>query len=63
MTSAAENQHNIHTTLFTMPAILNNAVAMEIPGPLSNASTKKLDAFFDARTVHFVVDYDKSEGT
>ena len=46
-----------------MTAILDNTVSTEVPGPLSQASAKKLDVFFDARAVHFVVDYDKSEGT
>ncbi|KAK9779940.1 putative 4-aminobutyrate aminotransferase [Seiridium cardinale] len=46
-----------------MPGVLENSVATEVPGPLSKATAKKLDAFFDARAVHFVVDYDKSEGT
>ncbi|XDG01568.1 hypothetical protein ABKA04_001183 [Annulohypoxylon sp. FPYF3050] len=46
-----------------MPGVLDNTVSTEVPGPLSRASAKKLDAFFDARAVHFVVDYDKSEGT
>lgn len=45
-----------------MPAVLEQAVSTEIPGPLSKASSKKLDSVFDSRAVHFVVDYDKSEG-
>jgi 4-aminobutyrate aminotransferase / (S)-3-amino-2-methylpropionate transaminase len=46
-----------------MVGLLVNSVATEVPGPLSKASAKKLDAFFDARAVYFVVDYDKSQGT
>lgn len=46
-----------------MPGVLENSVTTEVPGPVSKASAKKLDSFFDARAVHFVVDYDKSEGT
>ncbi|KAI1853831.1 hypothetical protein JX265_012662 [Neoarthrinium moseri] len=45
-----------------MPGVLETSVTTEIPGPLSKASAKKLDAVFDARAVHFVVDYDKSNG-
>ncbi|EGY23133.1 hypothetical protein VD0002_g7986 [Verticillium dahliae] len=45
-----------------MPAILENSVATEVPGPLSKAASKQLDAFFDARAIHFVVDYEKSSG-
>lgn len=45
-----------------MPAVIESSVVTEVPGPVSKASSKKLDAFFDARAVHFVVDYDKSEG-
>lgn len=37
-------------------------VATAVPGPISQAATSKLDAAFDARAVHFVVDYDKSSG-
>lgn len=43
-----------------MPSFTENAVRTEIPGPVSKASSKRLDAIFDARAVHFVVDYDKS---
>ncbi|KAH6646289.1 4-aminobutyrate aminotransferase [Truncatella angustata] len=46
-----------------MPGVLENSVATEVPGPLSKAAAKQLDQVFDARAVHFVVDYDKSEGT
>jgi hypothetical protein len=45
-----------------MPGVLEHSVTTEVPGPLSKAAAKKLDAFFDSRAVHFVVDYDKSEG-
>jgi 4-aminobutyrate aminotransferase/(S)-3-amino-2-methylpropionate transaminase len=41
---------------------LEQSVVTEIPGPQSKAAAKKLDAFFDSRAVHFVVDYDKSSG-
>ncbi len=34
----------------------------EVPGPVSIACIKELDTVFDSRPVHFVVDYDKSEG-
>ena len=46
-----------------MPAFVETpktTVTTEIPGPVSKASTNRLDAIFDARAVHFVVDYDKS---
>jgi 4-aminobutyrate aminotransferase/(S)-3-amino-2-methylpropionate transaminase len=43
-----------------MPSFVENAVRTEIPGPVSKASSKDLDTIFDARAVHFVVDYDKS---
>lgn len=45
-----------------MPAVLEQSVLTAIPGPVSKASAKKLDSVFDSRAVHFVVDYDKSEG-
>ncbi|KAJ4141476.1 4-aminobutyrate transaminase [Fusarium equiseti] len=41
-----------------MPSFVENAVRTEIPGPVSKASSKRLDTIFDARAVHFVVDYD-----
>lgn len=44
-----------------MPAATASAL-IEVPGPVSKASAKKLDTVFDSRAVHFVVDYDKSEG-
>ncbi|CAM1505481.1 Fc.00g111180.m01.CDS01 [Cosmosporella sp. VM-42] len=41
-----------------MPSFVETAVpATEIPGPISKAHSKKLDSVFDARAVHFVVDY------
>lgn len=45
-----------------MPAVLQHSVTTEVPGPQSKAASKKLDAFFDSRAIHFVVDYDKSAG-
>ncbi|KFA75669.1 hypothetical protein S40288_08578, partial [Stachybotrys chartarum IBT 40288] len=45
-----------------MPHVLEKSVTTEVPGPLSKATSKKLDAVFDARAVYFVVDYDKSSG-
>jgi 4-aminobutyrate aminotransferase/(S)-3-amino-2-methylpropionate transaminase len=45
-----------------MPAILENTVLTEVPGPLSKARAKQLSAYFDARTVLLVVDYEKSSG-
>ncbi|WKT42763.1 Pyridoxal phosphate-dependent transferase, major domain [Fusarium oxysporum f. sp. vasinfectum] len=41
-----------------MPSFVESPVRTEIPGPVSKASSKRLDAIFDARAVHFVVDYD-----
>lgn len=38
------------------------APATEIPGPISKEGSKKLGSVWDARAVHFVVDYDQSEG-
>ncbi|KAJ0279026.1 hypothetical protein CBS470a_009471 [Colletotrichum nupharicola] len=43
-----------------MPSFVEHSVTTEVPGPMSKASQKKLDAVFDARAVHFVVDYEKS---
>lgn len=45
-----------------MPSFVETPVTTEIPGPVSRASTKRLDAIFDARAVHFVVDYNRSNG-
>lgn len=45
-----------------MPAVIEHSVTTEVPGPMSKACAKKLDTFFDARAVYFVVDYDKSSG-
>ncbi|KFY18618.1 hypothetical protein V493_08464 [Pseudogymnoascus sp. VKM F-4281 (FW-2241)] len=44
-----------------MPSTLNNVTA-EFPGPKSKAAVKQLNSFFDARAVHFVVDYGNSSG-
>lgn len=43
-----------------MPSFVEHSVTTEVPGPMSKASQKKLDTVFDARAVHFVVDYEKS---
>ncbi|EGX95181.1 4-aminobutyrate aminotransferase [Cordyceps militaris CM01] len=40
-----------------------SALIDQVPGPVSKAASDKLNTVFDARAVHFVVDYDKSEGT
>ncbi|KXJ95088.1 4-aminobutyrate aminotransferase [Microdochium bolleyi] len=45
-----------------MPGVVLPEVTTQVPGPISKASAKKLHEVFDARAVHFVVDYDKSEG-
>lgn len=45
-----------------MGLIQEHNVLTEVPGPLSKAMVKKLDAVFDARAVHFVADYEASEG-
>lgn len=46
-----------------MPSrVEESSVATEVPGPISKAASKKLDAAFDSRAVHFVVDYEKSSG-
>ncbi|POR38344.1 Uncharacterized protein TPAR_01471 [Tolypocladium paradoxum] len=45
-----------------MPDALRQSVITEVPGPLSKATSKKLDLIFDARAVHFVTDYEKSSG-
>lgn len=45
-----------------MPSFAETTIRTEIPGPISKANTKRLDTIFDARAVHFVVDYNKSEG-
>jgi 4-aminobutyrate aminotransferase/(S)-3-amino-2-methylpropionate transaminase len=46
-----------------MPALLQSSVTTAVPGPLSQRACEKLDKVFDARAIHFVVDYDKSSGT
>lgn len=38
------------------------APATEIPGPVSKEGSSKLNSVWDARAVHFVVDYDQSQG-
>ncbi|OAA55631.1 4-aminobutyrate aminotransferase [Cordyceps fumosorosea ARSEF 2679] len=40
-----------------------STIIEQVPGPVSKATSDKLNTIFDARAVHFVVDYDKSEGT
>ncbi|KAH8657916.1 4-aminobutyrate aminotransferase [Xylariales sp. PMI_506] len=45
-----------------MPAVLEHSIITEVPGPQSKALQKQLDAFVDARTVQFVVDYEQSSG-
>lgn len=40
-----------------------SAMISQVPGPVSKATSDKLNTIFDARAVHFVVDYEKSEGT
>lgn len=47
-----------------MPGLVNPPISVEIqtPGPESQAAAKQLDAVWDARAVHFVVDYEKSSG-
>ena len=45
-----------------MPGTIEHKVVTEVPGPKSKAAAKNLDGFFDSRAVHFVVDYDNSEG-
>lgn len=58
-------QHSLEirsSSTFSMPGVLNHSVVTEVPGPLSKASSKKLNTVFDARAVNFVVDYEKSSG-
>jgi 4-aminobutyrate aminotransferase/(S)-3-amino-2-methylpropionate transaminase len=45
-----------------MPGTIEQKVVTEVPGPKSIAASKNLDGFFDSRAVHFVVDYDSSQG-
>jgi hypothetical protein len=45
-----------------MPTAAQHSVVTEVSRPLSKAALRKLDDSFDSRTVHFVVDYEKSEG-
>ncbi|KAM3541460.1 hypothetical protein ARSEF1564_005621 [Beauveria bassiana] len=46
-----------------LPTMTAAAMISQVPGPVSKATSDKLNTIFDARAVHFVVDYDKSEGT
>lgn len=46
-----------------MSPVLEPAVTTQVPGPVSQATVKELNDVFDARAVHFVVDYEKSSGT
>ena len=61
--SEAPKHHAVKIKIAIMPGTLLNTVTTEVPGPISKATVKKLDAFFDARAVQFVVDYEKSSGT
>lgn len=45
-----------------MSGTLEKSVVTDVPGPQSKAEAAKLGTFFDARAVHFVVDYEKSSG-
>lgn len=40
-----------------------SAMISQVPGPVSKATSDQLNTIFDARAVHFVVDYEKSNGT
>jgi 4-aminobutyrate aminotransferase/(S)-3-amino-2-methylpropionate transaminase len=44
-----------------MGGIQVHKIVTQIPGPKSAEMAQELDAVFDARAVHFVVDYDNSE--
>lgn len=44
-----------------MTAFENPRIATATPGPLSKNMIQELDAVFDARAVHFVVDYEQSK--
>ncbi|KAL2113218.1 hypothetical protein VUR80DRAFT_4925 [Thermomyces stellatus] len=46
-----------------MSAVLEPTVTTPVPGPVSQANADKLNSVFDARAVHFVVDYTRSSGT
>lgn len=58
---SAPTSCRISYQLATMSS-LEQSVVTEIPGPQSREAARKLDAFFDSRAVHFVVDYDKCSG-
>lgn len=45
-----------------MSGVLDISVATTVPGPASKQASEQLNTIFDSRAVHFVVDYDKSEG-
>lgn len=45
-----------------MPHTIEHKVTTAIPGPKSQAISNELNSVFDARAIHFVVDYDKSSG-
>ncbi|KAH8885260.1 4-aminobutyrate aminotransferase [Thozetella sp. PMI_491] len=45
-----------------MATMLEKKVTTEVPGPVSKAEQKRLDAIFDARTAQIMVDYEKSNG-
>ncbi|OAQ65443.2 aminotransferase class-III [Pochonia chlamydosporia 170] len=45
-----------------MSGVLDISVATAVPGPASKQASEQLNTIFDSRAVHFVVDYDKSEG-
>jgi hypothetical protein len=37
-------------------------VTTAVPGPVTNSTQESLNAFFDARAVQLIVDYEKSQG-
>lgn len=45
-----------------MGSIQEHHVVTQVPGPLTKRAIEKLDTVFDARAVHLVADYDKSDG-
>lgn len=45
-----------------MSPVIQPSVSTQVPGPVSQATAKKLHEVFDARAISFVVDYKKSEG-
>jgi 4-aminobutyrate aminotransferase / (S)-3-amino-2-methylpropionate transaminase len=51
--------------LIAMPGLIvpdERSVSTEVPGPKSKNAVAKLSRVFDGRAVHFVVDYNKSQG-